>query len=199
MRYVGILVIAAGLYGAYDYLSSRPLDWPAGVLVEDDPRQTDFEGAAPIELDGFQLLPRARFSAQVRVLSHERYRHDDLAEVSPIDFAVGWGPMSDSAVIDQLEISQSNRFYYWSYDDQPPIDEREVIIHSANWHLVPASDPVLEALEDVRAGEIVELAGFLIDIRNSNGQLMSTSLRRDDSGAGACEVLLVENIKIRYR
>jgi hypothetical protein len=199
MRYVGILVIAAGLYGAYGYLTSRPIDWPAGVMVEDDPKQVDFEGGAPVERRGHQLLPRARFNAQVRVLRHERYRHDELADVSPLDFAVGWGPMSDSAVIDQLDISQSNRFYYWHFDDQPPIDEREIIVHSANWHLVPESDSVLDTLEDVRAGEIVTLDGLLIDIRNPQGQLMRTSLRRDDSGAGACEVILVQQATIRYR
>jgi hypothetical protein len=199
MRYVGILVLAAGLYGAYDYLTTRPIDWPAGVLVADDPRQTDFEGGAPIEQRGFQLLPRARFSAQVRVLRHERYRRDDLADVSPLDFAVGWGPMSDSAVIEQLDISQSNRFYYWHFDEQPPIDEGAIITHSANWHLIPASEAVFEQLEDVRAGEIVDLAGLLVDIKNSSGQVMRTSLRRDDSGAGACELILVEQLTIRYR
>jgi hypothetical protein len=199
MRYVGIFVIAAGLYGAYNYLSSRPLDWPAGVLVEDDPKQIEFEGGEPIDRSGFQLLPRARFSAQVRVLRHERYRRDELADVVPIDFAVGWGPMSDSAVIEQLDISQSNRFYYWQYDDQPPIEERDIIIHSANWHLVPASDSVSDKLSDVRDGEIVELAGKLIDIKNAAGQVMHTSLRRDDSGAGACEIILVEQVSIRYR
>lgn len=199
MRYVGIFVLAAGLYGAYDYLTTRPIDWPAGVLVADDPRQTDFEGGTPIEQRDFELLPRARFSAQVRVLRHERYRHDELADVSPLDFAVGWGPMSDSAVIEQLDISQSNRFYYWHFDDQPPIDERTIVTHSANWHLIPANEAVFEQLADVRAGEIVDLAGLLVDIKNSNGQVMRTSLRRDDSGAGACEVILVEQLTVRYR
>lgn len=199
MRYVGILFIAAALYGAYDYFTSRAIDWPAGVLVDDEPQQANFEGGAPIARGAFELLPRARFSAEVRVLSRERYRHDDLADVSPIDFAVGWGPMSDSAVIDQLEISQSNRFYYWHFDDEPPVTPRDITAHSANWHLVPANDAVLEELESVRAGEIVELEGQLVDVRKSTGQLMKTSLRRNDSGAGACEILLVERLSIHYR
>jgi hypothetical protein len=199
MRYVGILVLAAGFYGAYDYLTSRPIDWPAGVMAADDPRQTDFEGGAPIERGDFQLLPRAKFSAQVRVLLHERYRTDDLADVSPLDFAVGWGPMSDSAVLEQLDISQSNRFYYWHYDEEPPIDKREIVRHSANWHLIPSSETVFDALEEVRAGEIVEIAGLLVDVKNSAGQLMRTSLSRDDAGPGACEVVLVEQLTVRYR
>lgn len=198
MRYVGIILVAAALYGAYDYVSSRPIDWAAGELVADDPAQTNFEGANPIPLEGFELLPRARFSAEVRVLSHERYRAGELAEISPLDLAVGWGPMSDSAVIEGLDISQSNRFYYWHYDDEPPIPEPEIITHSSNWHLVPAGDAVWSELRGVRVGDVVRLEGLLIDIRNADGQVMQTSLQRDDSGAGACEVVLVEKVSYRY-
>lgn len=198
MRYVGIVLVAAALYGAYDYLSSRPIDWPAGELVANDPTQASVEGAVAIQRQSFELLPRARFSAQVRVLSHERYRAGDFAEISPLDLAVGWGPMSDSAVIEELEISQSNRFYYWHYDDEPPIPEGDIVTHSSNWHLVPAGDAVWSELRGVRVGDIMTLEGLLIDIRNANGQVMRTSLQRDDTGAGACEVILVEKVSYRY-
>jgi hypothetical protein len=167
--------------------------------VADEPRQENLEGAAPIPRSDFELLPRARFDAEVRILSHERYRSGDLADISPLDLAVGWGPMSDSAVLDQLDISQSNRFYYWHFDDEPPIPQREIITHSSNWHIVPADDAVWEELSRVRAGDIVNLSGLLVDIRNSKGQVMRTSLRRTDTGAGACEVLLVETVAYRYR
>ena len=198
MRLVAIILVAVALYGAYGYITSRPIDWPAGELVADDPKQTNFEGAEPIQHKSFELLPRARFSAEVRVLGHEQYRAGDLADVSPLDLAVGWGPMSDSAVIDELDISQSNRFYYWHFDDEPPIPQREIVTHSSNWHLVPADDVVWHDLQRVREGDIVTLEGLLIDIKNSNGQVIRTSLRRNDTGAGACEVVLVEKVSYRY-
>jgi hypothetical protein len=65
--------------------------------------------------------------------------------------------------------------------------------------LIPANDAVLERLEDVRTGEIVELAGVLVDVKNPQGQQMRTSLTREDAGAGACEIILVEQLTIRYR
>jgi hypothetical protein len=198
VRVVGIIVVAVALYGAYGYLTSRPVDWPAGELVADDPDQENLEGAPSIARDDFELLPRARFAAEVRVLSHERYRAGDLADVSPLDLAVGWGPMSDSAVLDQLDISQSNRFYYWHFDDEPPISQREIIAHSSNWHIVPADDTLWEELRRVRKGDVVSLKGQLVDIRNARGQVMRTSLRRNDTGAGACEILLVEEVEFRY-
>jgi hypothetical protein len=39
------------------------------------------------------------------VLSVERYRTGREAEISPVDFALGWGSMSDDAVTSKLDIS----------------------------------------------------------------------------------------------
>jgi hypothetical protein len=56
-----------------------------------------------------------KFSATVRVLRREDYSMGPLAKLVPTDFAVGWGPMSDSAVLADVEISQGNRFCVLAY------------------------------------------------------------------------------------
>ena len=122
-----------------------------------------------------------------------------LADVVPIDVAVGWGEMSDSAVLEQLRISQSNRFYFWRYDeDEPPIPRESIERQSANWHLIPATESMWSVLQAVRVGDVVQLTGRLVDIDSSEGQ-MRTSLTRGDTGAGACEILLVEAVNRRPR
>ena len=198
MRYVGAALIALALVGAYDYLASLPIDWRPGVLVAADPVQTDLTEAAPLEHGGFKLIPRATFNAEARVLSRSRYRMGALADVSPLDIAVGWGPMSDSAVLADLDISQGNRFYYWHYDDEPPIPREIIETHSANWHLVPQSPAVWKSLSSIRVGDIVKLEGELVDLERPDLGVMRTSLRRDDTGAGACEVILVQSVSFRY-
>ncbi|HKE43255.1 MAG TPA: hypothetical protein VKB41_01835 [Steroidobacteraceae bacterium] len=199
MRYVGIALGVLALYGAYDYLSSRPIAWRPGILVAADPKQTDLDDAQAIEHGSFKLIPRARFVAEARVLSSSRYRMGALAEVSPLDIAVGWGPMSDSAVLARLDISQGNRFYYWHYDDEPPIPREAIETHSANWHLVPQSSAVWNTLSSIRVGDVVKLEGELIDLERPDLGVIRTSLRRDDTGAGACEVILVQSVSFRYR
>src|SRR6185437_4176759 len=77
--------------------------------------------------------------------STERYRFDAGAALVPEDFALGWGRMSDSAVLQQIDITQSARFYYWSVR-QFPIPRREIETHSANMHLIPADAGVRRAL-----------------------------------------------------
>jgi len=91
-----------------------------------------------IERDGYEIQPVARYEIRAKVLSIERYRIGREADLSPVDFALGWGPMSDNAIIKQLAISQGSRFYHYSWRGDPPIDPALIVRSSANTHLVPA-------------------------------------------------------------
>jgi len=193
-RFLGIALIAGTLFAISHYATTRPVEHAGGILVAEDPAQTDPDATAPIEDEGFVLQPRARFVADARVLSSERYHLGKLADVAPLDIAVGWGPMSDSAVLARLDISQGNRFYYWHYDDDPPIPREAIETHSANWHLVPANDSIWHALRRIRVGDVVHLEGLLVDIDSGEGRVMRTSTTRDDTGAGACEIIYVEAV-----
>jgi hypothetical protein len=107
--------------------------------------------------------------------------------------------MSDSAVLKDIDISQSGRFYFWHYDDEPPIGRQAIETHSANWHLIPATSSTWRALRNVRVGDIVTLEGMLVDVESPGNGKLNTSLRRDDTGAGACEIVLVQRVSFRYR
>jgi len=102
--------------------------------------------------------------------------------------------MSDSAVLAKITISQSNRFYYW-HVDQFPIPRREIETSSANMHMIPADDSVLRSLRRVRQGQLVHLKGFLVDATRPNGWYWHTSMTRDDTGDGACELVYVESVE----
>src|SRR4051812_15027170 len=101
-------------------MSGRPISRAAGVLVEDEPQQTTTT-AAPLEVNGFDLAPQAAYDITARVLSAERYRFDGGSKLAPIDFAVGWGPMSDSAVLEHFRVTQGARFFT-IYPDEDAID-----------------------------------------------------------------------------
>jgi hypothetical protein len=189
MRIAPWLVAALVLFAIWRAFSQRDIDRDPGILAAGEPEQRLLDRAATIERDGFRLRPRAEFSATVRVLRREQYSIDRIASLVPTDFAVGWGAMSDSAVLAKIEFSQSNRFYFWRTESWPV--ERSVIeTHSANWHVIPETEAVGRSLDRLRAGSLVALEGRLVDIEADDGG-MKTSLRRDDTGAGACEILLV--------
>ena len=116
--------------------------------------------------------------------------------LSPIDLALGWGAMSDQAVLDRITITQGSRWYFTRYDLPAPISDQGIINNSSNMHMVPANPWVLKKLKDVRRGNLVRLKGFLVDIDSDSGFRWRTSLRRDDTGNGSCELFYVEDIYI---
>jgi hypothetical protein len=56
---------------------------------------------------------------------------------------------------------------------------------------------VARALDDVAAGDTVELSGWLVRIERDDGWKWQSSTRRDDSGGGSCELVYVCRIRSR--
>ena len=187
------IVTALVLFALWRLYSQRDIHHPAGVLAAADPEQQEIDAAA-LQRGDFTLRPRAEFSATVRILRREDYSLDWIAPLVPTDFAVGWGAMSDSAVLEGIEISQANRFYFWRTRTWP-VPRRVIEAHSANWHVIAGDDAVRATLETLRAGSVVELEGQLVDIEGRETG-MTTSLSRTDTGAGACEILLASSVRV---
>lgn len=195
LRLLCILLICA--LGAVLAWRDRPVTQPPGVLTSTDPLQKPIKGTAPLfRKERYTVQALAEFTIEARVLARENYRFDAGAELSPVDLALGWGPMSDSAVLNQINIQQRNRFYYW-HTDVFPIPRRDIEIHSANMHLIPASPIVARQLDAVRPGHIVRLGGYLVEARRDDGWQWRSSLTREDTGDGACELIWVETIALR--
>lgn len=176
-----------------------PITHPPGILVRSEPQQINFvTPQPPVAREGWTLTPRATFSLEARVLSVKHYTDDFTAALSPCDLALGWGRMSDSAVLDKLDITQGNRFYRWRYWGSAPLPEKEIISHSANMHLIPADASLAARLRSVRKGAIVRLSGRLVDANHPLGSKpWNTSLARDDKEDGACEIILVQSLFVK--
>ena len=167
-----------------------------GPIAPDDPKQMDIQDAPVTVLGRWRLTPRARYDITARILSREDYSFDELSDLVPEDLALGWGPMSDNRILREFEITQGARFYSWTPKQALPIPRQEVIEHSANTHLIPADAVVRHQLKLLRVGQVVHLAGFLVDGARDDGASIRTSLTRSDSGPGACEILLVEEVEV---
>ncbi|HJP97912.1 MAG TPA: hypothetical protein VJ862_05045 [Rhodanobacteraceae bacterium] len=193
------LLLALAVWVGWWWLGSRPIARAAGVLAPDDPVQVDFDAPQPpIASNDATLHPLARFSLTARVLSRDDYRFDAEADLSPTDLAFGWGRMSDTAVLRDIDISQSGRFYYWQVKSFP-IPRREIETHSANMHMIPANAVVSHELKRVRVGDIVTLVGLLVEVDKPGGWHWRSSMTRTDTGDGACEVVYVQSLEIEPR
>jgi hypothetical protein len=190
--YVGLALLA---YLAAREWEQRPVSHPPGILAPGAPMQQAV-GSSVFGIDDYVLTRRARFQITARVLGSERYRVGREADLSPLDLALGWGVMSDSALLDQLEISQSGRWYHWRYKNALPVPEAQVIAGSSNMHMIPARKSVERALKKLRVGDIVTLQGYLVDADHPSGWHWRTSMNRTDSGNGACEIVYVESVSV---
>ncbi len=184
-------VLGLAVYGLWPQSALRH---PPGILVPSDPEQQLIPAKVLGEVHGFTLSAVAKYALQARVLHTKRYWARG-SELVPYDVALGWGPMSDQAVLDQLRIAQSNRFFFYEWRNAPPIPEKEIARHAANNHLIAASPAVATAIRKLRAGQMVKLRGYLVNVTKPDGFLWPTSLSRTDTGNGACELFYVEAVQ----
>lgn len=162
--------------------------------VQGEPVQLDIQDAPVLDWSGIELRPRALFGMESRVLGTRRYRFGQETDVSNIDVAFGWGRMADPEIVSQLSISQSGRFYFWRARELP-IPAAEIVRSSANMHMIAANDGVRRELKRLKEGDQVRLHGVLVDVHWRNGGYWRTSLTREDSGAGACEIVWVHHLE----
>jgi hypothetical protein len=66
-------------------------------------------------------------------------------------------------------------------------------------HMIPADASVAYRLQRVRVGDVVSLDGMLVEADKANGWRWRSSLARDDTGNGACELVYVQSLTIRPR
>ena len=166
-----------------------------GVLAANPPKQNQITNPLGYSFKGYTITPLATFNAKAKVLSRKNYRLGRESDLSPVDLALGWGNMSDESVLEKIKITQSNRWYRWRVAEFP-IPRREIETHSANMHLIPANDEIKSMISQARKGDIIELSGKLVRVDAKDGWHWISSLNRDDTGARACELILVEQFKV---
>ena len=185
-----ILVV---LVGIRDW-TRRDIDHEPGILVAETPVQADLPPGDVFIHRGFQLTKRAVFNIRARVLSTEDYHWGADADLSPIDLALGWGVMSDQAVLDRIDISQGSRWYRTRYQTPAPVSDHAIINHSGNMHIIPADELVTAQLKKLRRGHVITARGLLVDVDHENGFRWRTSMRRSDTGGGSCEIFYLERL-----
>ena len=193
----GWLFAALVLWGAVSWWQDRPVR--RGPVVG-EPLQQSVSDLPARSVGAFRLQPFAQFEVRARVLSTTRYHLGREAELSPTDLALGWNRMSESAVVDRLAISQSNRFYFYRWGPEgPPIPPDEIVHSSANMHLIAANPAIQRQLDALRVGERIQLTGQLVDASTADGWRWSSSRTRSDTGNGACELMWVDSVTVLPR
>jgi hypothetical protein len=186
-----LILVASAFWFWFDpFVSVGP-----GMTAPNDPVQENLNENGMMMVDDFFLTPMATFQIEARVLSTQRYRSGRESDLSPLDLTLGWGPMSDETNLEKIDIRQSARFYFWK-TDRFPIPRKDIETHSANMHMIPSNDRVESLLKQIKPGETVTITGKLVNVEAADGWRWRTSLTRNDTGNGACEIVYVEKVEI---
>lgn len=191
-RVLLIVIIAAA---AWQWMEDDAVTLGAGVKVTESPMQHNLQQQASFDFKGYQITPLAEFQLKAKVLAKKDYSMGRESDLSPVDLALGWGEMSDEAVLASIDISQSGRWYRWRVQEFP-IPRKAIETQSANMHMIPANDLVENMLDIVKQGQLIELGGYLIRADANDGWYWQSSLTRNDTGAHACEVIYVDSFQI---
>lgn len=172
------------------------------IEIDADPLQQDLPPLSPeiLERGGQRWLMTslARFVGRGVVLSRRSYRFEREGELAPVDVAIAWGPLVRDRLHEKLSWSQSNRWYWWKYGADFAYPDAFVARHSANIHVIPATENLRRAALALRPGNRVELSGNLVRVENVPGRppySWVSSLSREDEGNGSCEVLYLIHLK----
>lgn len=194
-RYNAWIIFAFVIVGGW-WVMSRPSGEPTSEIVDPavDPAQTETD-REPFRVGESRITPRASYDISAEIASVERYRFDGFASVSPVDAVLTWGGMPEPPYADRVSYDQMGRFYFW-HTRASDLDLKYIESHSANVHLIPATDNLRRALVGLDAGDRVRLRGLLVDIDWDDGHWVRTSTVRTDTGPGACEVFWVEEAQV---
>lgn len=186
-------LIIGALVGAW-FLLEPSLSDP-GSLLKKEPKQTLRPGI-PFELKGFTVYPLASYEVDGLVLAFKQYEpNGQFDRLSPFDVGIGWGPMSSKDAAAKFNFSHNARFLKWStrHTDLPYKDYKECI---ANVHVIPANAEVEATLSTLKKDDLVSMKGKLVSVTDEHGRYWMTSMRRSDTGAGACEMLYATSVHI---
>lgn len=172
---------------------SSEIKQPNGILAKDPPSQTALIEPKMWDMNDYHFNALANIELKAKVLGKERYRYDSSSDISPYDLALGWGQMSDQRIVDEIDISQSSRWFFWNTETYL-ISRKELEVSASNMHMIPANQKIKNELDDILVGEIIYLKGYLVSITRNDGWHWTSSLSRTDTGGGACEVVWVEKL-----
>lgn len=184
----GLLAIVAVGYHAMKPAVLQPVG-PYSAPVQ-QPLDLDLTLAAP---DGYTIVPTDTYEVDALILSRARYRWDREADLSPVDFLLGWGVATTEPTLSAVHWSQSGRWGFWQWGGELPIAQRTLENNVANTHIIPDySDPSLrDELLSLGRGDAVHLSGYLVRITGEDGYRWQSSRSRSDTGDGSCEVFYV--------
>jgi hypothetical protein len=176
------------------------------IDMSQEPLQMELVSAEPIVIElknaRMTLIPVAHYKVSGMVVSRKTYDEGWAGRISPIDLAIAWGKLTEPEYDRDLQYRHGHRWYFYRLKKGSLLNNEYVASHSSNHHMIPANENIRRALKTIARKNRVVLEGRLVNIKGTfKGQAVfwDTSLYRNDTGQGACELFYVMKVRIDTR
>lgn len=172
-----------------------------------DPLQTT-TSRKPFSLEVNQqhywLKPRYDYDLTGVVVSYSNangftdiWHHDDWKDfINLRDLCVVWGKNVSSGVYKKLDFSSDTWTCWFSWQDQTT-GQLFQWTNLSNNHLLTEDNQIKKKLMQAEVGDLIHFKGILTDYQNiDQGGWRKTSIKRSDTGNGACEVVYLDEFDI---
>jgi len=192
-RYLAIISVLPLVMVAMSWFSQEPY---TGFIA--DPVQANLGGAEvmllPVGDDYVQMSLLAKYSIEA-VVKSKNGQSDYPSRISKYDLALAWGTLNDPDIDAHITYGQSGRFYFYRWSEGTPVSPEYIATHSANVHVIHSSQAVLKDIRALGRKDHIRLNGFLVNVNFQDGA-WKTSLTRNDTGNGSCEIMYVTDIQV---
>jgi hypothetical protein len=151
-----------------------------------------------------RVRPVASYKLNGLVVSHNDpgkwYNFDithDSRSLNTRDICVVWGDNLKTDEYMKVHYHNDDWMCSWSYGSGVTrFKESEI----SNNHLITVSDAVREQIAELQVGDKIQITGQLVYYAEERwgAALRQTSLTREDTGNGACEIIFVESLKVLH-
>lgn len=133
------------------------LHYPAGALVTSSPQQMKLDTPKYFKKDGVSYTFSDKYHLQARVIKKEGFIMDLFRISDPVVY-LGWGPMSDEAILKTTEFLPGRV----QFNSQPLVPVDLLMACFLKAQIIPASEDVEKFVKKLRVGEVVEVGGYLL-------------------------------------
>ena len=188
--------IQKGALANSDEILPELLQQPIQTPTTRQPFSMDFVG------ETYDVVPVADYEIWGLLVTHNNptgisdIYHDETS-VDTRDLCVLWGENLETNDFHRVDFDSGSNFCYFQYGPGVSFNHGEL----SNNHLITDNPSIRDRIADVRVGDQIHIVGSLVNYRFARRPQYwrETSTDRGDDGAGACEVIFVDQMEILQR
>lgn len=151
----------------------------------------------------FEIIPQYNYELYGLVVSYRLHDSESgwmlhaLNEdhINVADYCVVWGQSANPAILQDFNFSNGQftcQYSTRSHEAWQAFNNNQL----SNNHLLAIDEAIRDRIDEINIGDQIHIKGWLSHYKNPAGFERGTSTTRTDSGNGACETILVNEINI---